>query len=64
MGTRASIKQQPDNTKHNNSSRAAHLFLYIALPTLHDYDVEMPLFLISRFKEDLTFLSISEVQRI
>ena len=64
MARRTSINQQPGNTKHLNTSRVAHLFLFIALPTLHNYNVEMPQFLILRFTEDLTFLSLSEVQRI
>ena len=35
--------------QNNNSARASRL-LYIILPSLHDYDVELP---ISRFMEDV-----------
>ena len=31
--------------QNNNFARAFHAFLYISLPTLHDYDVKMPNFL-------------------
>ena len=31
--------------QNNNFARAFHVFLYISLPTLHDYDVKMPNFL-------------------
>ena len=33
----------------NNNSACDHAFLYISLPSLHDYDVKL---LISRFMED------------
>ena len=30
--------------QNNNFARAAHFFLYISLPLLHEYDVKMPNF--------------------
>ena len=33
------------DAQNNNFARAFHAFLYISLPTLHDYDVKMPNFL-------------------
>ena len=33
------------DTQNNNFARAFHEFLYMSLPTLHDYDVKMSNFL-------------------
>ena len=40
----------------------AHLpFLYISLPSLHDYDVKMPNFTWYRGKKHINFLPLSEL---
>ena len=36
----------------NNNFARHHAFLYISLPSLHDYDVKMPNFTFRRFIED------------
>ena len=39
-----------------------HAFLYISLPSLHDYDVKMPNFTIYGEHEQVTFLSLSKLE--
>ena len=40
----------------NNNFARAHLFLYISLPTLHDYNVKVPNFTFRRGREQQTNL--------
>ena len=44
--------------QNNNFARAFHAFLYTSLPSLHDYDVEMPNFTFSGELENKATTSV------
>ena len=50
QSTTRTSKSNRLNRQNNNSARASRIFLYISLPSLHDYDGK---FRISRFMEDV-----------
>ena len=44
-------KKEIDLDKQNNNFALHHAFLYISLPSLHDYDVKLPHFWFCRGRE-------------
>ena len=46
----------------NNTSARDHAFLYISLPSLHDYDGKMPIFTFYGRKQATAKFSISELE--